>query len=138
MTSASQEDRTLKFPFSTSTSLDLQLVLPSRFSSHPIEFTEDPPHPSSLSNIQAKEPFNAEPDPALLVQHNITPENLVYCRNHGPICQIDEAEYKLRIGDQTEFTVESLKTAFPHAVVVAGMQVSMCTSKCSRILTSSR
>ncbi|PCH42229.1 molybdopterin binding oxidoreductase [Wolfiporia cocos MD-104 SS10] len=44
---------------------------------------------SPLLIVRAHEPFNAEPTAAALVEFPITPNELVYCRNHGPVQEYD-------------------------------------------------
>lgn len=46
-----------------------------------MDFSKDPEHSDDLL-VRDQKPFNAEPDVVHLVEHDITPENLVYCRNH--------------------------------------------------------
>ena len=33
--------------------------------------------------VRGREPFNAEPPAGTLVEFKYTPEDLIYCRNHG-------------------------------------------------------
>jgi DMSO/TMAO reductase YedYZ molybdopterin-dependent catalytic subunit len=93
-----------------------------------MDYTNEPPH-SSLLTIQAKEPFNAEPSAAALVEFPITPEDLVYCRNHGPVRVFDEEMYRVQVGGCVKsgrsWTVRELKGAFGKREVVAVLQV--CT-----------
>ncbi|KAF9474675.1 molybdopterin binding oxidoreductase [Pholiota conissans] len=90
-----------------------------------MDYSSEPTH-SSLLDIQQKEPFNAEPSAADLVEFTLTPEELVYCRNHGPVRQFDDASYFITIrgGDKGEvrMSVSDLKTTFPTTRVVAALQ----------------
>ncbi|KAG2018151.1 sulfite oxidase [Coprinopsis cinerea AmutBmut pab1-1] len=90
-----------------------------------MDYTNEPPH-SSLLTIQAKEPFNAEPSAAALVEFPITPEDLVYCRNHGPVRVFDEETYRVQVGGCVKsgrsWTVRELKGAFGKREVVAVLQ----------------
>ncbi|KAF8876735.1 Oxidoreductase, molybdopterin-binding domain-containing protein [Infundibulicybe gibba] len=63
-----------------------------------------PPH-SELLVVQGAQPCNAEPLASALVEFNLTPEDLVYCRNHGPVREFDEDSYNLtiRTGDGKDF-----------------------------------
>lgn len=57
----------------------------------PSDYSQEPPrHPSLL--INAKEPFNAEPHRSALVQSYVTPVDMFYKRNHGPIPIVDDIE----------------------------------------------
>ncbi|KAJ2920619.1 hypothetical protein H1R20_g16474, partial [Candolleomyces eurysporus] len=90
-----------------------------------MDYSCEPVH-STLLNIQAKEPFNAEPTAAALVEFPITPEDLVYCRNHGPVREFDEDTYKLSISglvkQEVKQSVRELKTNFATKEVVAALQ----------------
>ncbi|KAL3720407.1 hypothetical protein ACJRO7_005255 [Eucalyptus globulus] len=57
----------------------------------PSEYSQEPPrHPSLV--INAKEPFNAEPPRSALVSSYVTPVDLFYKRNHGPIPLVDDLD----------------------------------------------
>ncbi|KAF4614097.1 hypothetical protein D9613_007697 [Agrocybe pediades] len=75
-----------------------------------------PPH-SSLLNVQSAQPFNAEPLASSLVEFPVTPEDLVYCRNHGPVRVFDEAHYSLVIrredGAERKLSLNDLKVKYP-------------------------
>jgi len=93
---------------------------------HPMDFSCEPPHSSRLI-VQDPQPFNAEPSASSLVEFNITPEELIYCRNHGPVRKFDEDNYVLivkgsRSGDVT-LTVKDLKANFHRHCIVAALQV---------------
>lgn len=89
---------------------------------YPIE----PQHSPLLSTIQARQPFNAEPPVAELVEFNVTPEQLVYARNHGPVRDFDEQSYQLTLrlqdGRRFNWSLESLKTTFEKFEIVAVLQ----------------
>ncbi|XP_077250325.1 sulfite oxidase-like isoform X2 [Tasmannia lanceolata] len=57
----------------------------------PSEYSQEPPRHRSLK-INAKEPFNAEPPRSALVASYITPVDMFYKRNHGPIPIVDDIE----------------------------------------------
>ncbi len=57
-----------------------------------MDYTAEPTHSDRL-DIQQAQPFNAEPSAADLVEFSLTPEELVYCRNHGPVLHFDEETY---------------------------------------------
>lgn len=57
----------------------------------PSDYTQEPPRHPSLK-INAKEPFNAEPPRSALISSYVTPVDLFYKRNHGPIPIVDDIE----------------------------------------------
>ncbi|XP_047334212.1 sulfite oxidase isoform X2 [Impatiens glandulifera] len=57
----------------------------------PSEYSQEPPRHPCLK-INSKEPFNAEPPRAALVSSYVTPVDLFYKRNHGPIPVVDDLE----------------------------------------------
>ncbi|XP_024536233.1 sulfite oxidase isoform X1 [Selaginella moellendorffii] len=60
---------------------------------------ENEPHRDPSLIVNSKEPFNAETPPKALVRSFVTPEDLFYKRNHGPIPVIDDPNnYRLEIG----------------------------------------
>ncbi|XP_031405851.1 sulfite oxidase [Punica granatum] len=57
----------------------------------PSDYSQEPPrHPSLIVN--AKEPFNAEPPRSALILSYVTPVDMFYKRNHGPIPIVDDIE----------------------------------------------
>lgn len=91
-----------------------------------MDYACEPEH-SPLLFIQEQEPFNAEPSSSALVEFAITPEDLVYCRNHGPVRQFDEDEYSLTIrggsNGEIKLSLNDLRTLFPTTWIVAVLQV---------------
>ncbi len=91
-----------------------------------MDYSNEPEH-SELLVVQAQEPFNAEPLSAALVEFQLTPEELVYCRNHGPVRQFSEDDYTLTIkgmvGKEVTLSMRYIKTMFPQTRVVAALQV---------------
>ncbi|XVF60035.1 hypothetical protein PTKIN_Ptkin08bG0010500 [Pterospermum kingtungense] len=57
----------------------------------PSDYSQEPPRHPCLQ-INAKEPFNAEPPRSALVSSYVTPVDLFYKRNHGPIPVVDDME----------------------------------------------
>lgn len=57
----------------------------------PSDYSNEPPRHPSLQ-INSKEPFNAEPPRVALVSSYVTPVELFYKRNHGPIPVVDAIE----------------------------------------------
>ncbi|KAJ7104315.1 Oxidoreductase, molybdopterin-binding domain-containing protein [Mycena belliarum] len=89
-----------------------------------MNYTDEPQH-SDLLTVQGTEPYNAEPPAAALVEFEHTPEDLVYCRNHGPVCEFPEDEYVLTVkcpdAAPLRFTIHELRS-LPKANVVAVLQ----------------
>ena len=91
----------------------------------PMDYSQEVPHSQHLV-VRGTEPFNAEPTAAALVEFPITPEDLVYCRNHGPVLDLDESTYTIQVNGfqgSRSFTVEELREAFSRVEVVAALQV---------------
>ncbi|KIY68834.1 molybdopterin binding oxidoreductase [Cylindrobasidium torrendii FP15055 ss-10] len=90
-----------------------------------MDFSSEPPH-SRLLRVQGREPFNAEPPSSSLVNHHITPVELVYNRNHGPVRILDEHSHSIQIQDEIHaknmtISLPELKS-LPRASVVAAHQ----------------
>ena len=77
--------------------------------------------------VRGKEPFNAEPKTSALVEFKVTPDDLVYCRNHGPVEEVDEETFRLAIHGVQDgrilISMDDLKTKFERVEVVAALQV---------------
>ncbi|KAJ0988865.1 hypothetical protein J5N97_007221 [Dioscorea zingiberensis] len=68
----------------------------------PSDYSREPPRHPCL-RINAKEPFNAEPPRNALVSSYVTPTDLFYKRNHGPIPVVDDIKrYHVFIGGLIE------------------------------------
>ncbi|CAK5268584.1 unnamed protein product [Mycena citricolor] len=83
-------------------------------------------HSDSLV-IRGARPLNAEARAADLVEFEITPERLVYCRNHGPVREFEECSYFLTIktDDNTvllRLSIPELRQQFDKSSVVAALQ----------------
>ncbi|OJT03209.1 Sulfite oxidase [Trametes pubescens] len=89
-----------------------------------MDYSQEVSH-STLLVVRADQPYNAEPTAAALVEFPITPEDLIYCRNHGPVLEYDDATFEIRVespqGSRT-FTAKQLRQRFPRAEVVAALQ----------------
>ncbi|KAJ6577239.1 Oxidoreductase, molybdopterin-binding domain-containing protein [Mycena capillaripes] len=89
-----------------------------------MNYADEPPH-SGLLTVRGTEPYNAEPPAAALVEFEQTPEDLVYCRNHGPVCEYPEESYVLTIKScdtvLRRISMRELRS-FPKADVVAVLQ----------------
>lgn len=100
--------------------------------------------------VRGPRPFNAEPLASALVEFKYTPEELVYCRNHsafrtvsaylsvlilivaGPVDDINVESYNIIVDglvkERLTLKWKELKDSFPHATVVAALQVSIVYS----------
>src|SRR5271168_2882846 len=92
-----------------------------------LDFSNEPIDRPKELHVHQEKPFNAEPhDLAELINHNITPTELVYGRNHGPIPDIKEEDYTLTINGlvdkELNFTLFQLKR-MPKVEIVAALQV---------------
>lgn len=90
-----------------------------------MDYSSEPEH-SSLLLIRGKEPFNAEPTAAALVEFPLTPEDLVYCRNHGPVREFDPESYTVAfkgIGNEFKLSINDIKSLFTKVETVAVLQV---------------
>jgi len=107
-----------------------------------LDFSRDPKtHPESLY-IHQEHPFNAEPaDPAELIKHPITPANLVYGRNHGPIPDIQEKDYTLTVHGLVDhplhLTLSDLKSMHKVEVVTA-LQVFLALGAANGVCRKSK
>lgn len=84
---------------------------------------------SQLLLVRGNQPFNAEPKAAALVEFSLTPDDLIYCRNHGPVEDLEQDTYILTIADtprgDVKITMHDLVTKFSTYQVVAALQVSV-------------
>lgn len=91
-----------------------------------MDYTTEPPYSTQL-NVQGTKPLNAEPSAAALVEFNITPEELLYCRNHGPVRVFDEEAYSLTVKGTSKgdinLSLAHLKSHYRLHHVTATLQV---------------
>jgi sulfite oxidase len=92
-----------------------------------LDFSNDPKHRPKTLRILQSQPFNAEPDDlAEFINYYVTPTDLVFGRNHGPIPDIKEDKYTLTIDGLVDnkliLTLSELKS-MPKCDVVAALQV---------------
>ena len=114
------------------------------------ECLEETRHSSRLL-LHSSAPYNAETPLHELVEHNYTPEELMYCRNHckstvtlfsydvtdgqfallpciGSVPPFSEETFTVNIDGEVEkeleFTISELASTFPRKTVVAALQVS--------------
>lgn len=76
--------------------------------------------------VHNKDPYNAEPAPSALAGDDVTPLEVFYSRNHGPIPELDEDEWRLHIDGlvTTPLTLSltDLSIQFPTHAVYATLQ----------------
>ncbi|TCD65678.1 hypothetical protein EIP91_002305 [Steccherinum ochraceum] len=81
---------------------------------------------SNLLLVRGTEPFNAEPRTSALVEFKITPDDLVYCRNHGPVEEVEDETFELSIHGTPEgcttISMDDLRTRFEKVEIVAALQ----------------
>ncbi|GLJ15220.1 hypothetical protein SUGI_0248770 [Cryptomeria japonica] len=64
----------------------------------PSKYDDEPSRHPSLK-INAKQPFNAETPRTILVESYVTPVDMFYKRNHGPIPVLDDPQrYRVKVG----------------------------------------
>lgn len=75
--------------------------------------------------VHEQDPYNAEPPPGLLADAFITPTDVFYSRNHGPIPDLDPETWSLRVDGQVSrpltLTLDQLQ-AFEHVTLSATLQ----------------
>ncbi|EKM78158.1 hypothetical protein AGABI1DRAFT_86323 [Agaricus bisporus var. burnettii JB137-S8] len=89
-----------------------------------MDYSSEPPHSSHLV-VRGKEPFNAEPTAAALVEFPLTPEDFVFCRNHGPIREFDPDSYTISFkgtDKDAELSINLIKSLFTKVEVVSVLQ----------------
>lgn len=76
--------------------------------------------------VHGTDPYNAEPAPHALAGHHLTPVDTFYARNHGPIPDLDEATWRLRVdglvATPLELTLGQLHDDFEQHTVTATLQ----------------
>lgn len=92
-----------------------------------MDYSQEPLKPDALV-VQGIEPFNAEPEASALVEFELTPSDLVYCRNHGPVRVFDEDKYVLTVkgavNNDLQLKMKDIRSMFEKTAVVAALQVS--------------
>jgi len=91
-----------------------------------MDYSCEPEHSTHLV-VRGEHPFNAEPSAAALVEFPLTPEELIYCRNHGPVRDFDPEGYTVTFkafGKESKMTISAIKSLFPTVESVAALQVS--------------
>ncbi|MFI8089366.1 sulfite oxidase [Streptomyces sp. NPDC086080] len=76
--------------------------------------------------VHARQPFNAEPSPAALAGAPTTPVDAFYSRNHGPVPDLDPAQWKLEVdglvGTPLRMSLEELRESFDEVEVTVTLQ----------------
>ena len=76
--------------------------------------------------VHRDEPFNAEPARAALAEQALTPADVFYSRNHGPIPEVDPADWRLRVDGLVDrplnLSLAQLRDRFPRRELVATLQ----------------
>jgi sulfite oxidase len=76
--------------------------------------------------VHGEEPFNAEPARAALAEHVVTPVDVFYSRNHGPIPDIDATDWRLTVDGRVDhpltLSLADLQERFTRREVVATLQ----------------
>ncbi|MGI8412621.1 MAG: sulfite oxidase [Solirubrobacteraceae bacterium] len=72
------------------------------------------------------DPFNAEPPRGALTGNDLTAVDSFYVRNHGPVPELDDSAWRLRVDGsvdhELELSLEELREQFDARIVVATMQ----------------
>ncbi|KAG0057067.1 hypothetical protein BGZ83_001916 [Gryganskiella cystojenkinii] len=98
-----------------------------------LNYTHEPHHDTKNFIVHAQTPFNAEPQLPLLVNSGlITPTDVFFKRNHGPIPDINQEEHQVFIGlqqgkatadvDWAVLSMEDIKTRWPKITISASLQ----------------
>ncbi len=81
-------------------------------------------HPALI--VYEELPFNAAPPLQLLRENFITPQELFFVRNHAPVPNIEEANYRLVVDGMTntplQLTLEDIRKNFSRETVTATLQ----------------
>jgi sulfite oxidase len=76
--------------------------------------------------VHQQDPFNAEPTPAALDGRSVTPLDMFYCRNHGPVQPIDPQRWRLQVDGLVEralsLSLPEIQQRFAERTVVATVQ----------------
>ena len=89
-------------------------------------FAHDP-HRHPALKVNSEKPFNAETPTALLVDHFLTPNELFFVRNHLPVPEVTEKDFKLEVAcvgkkKTINLTMEDLKKNFKPYTITSTVQ----------------
>ena len=80
----------------------------------------------SRLQVHSTEPLVGGPPLSVLRQDHITPADLFFIRNHGPIPEVDAASFRLEVDGlvrkQMQFSLAELRDRFPRVSVTATLQ----------------
>lgn len=98
-----------------------------------LDYSQDPKHDLHQLIVRKDAPFNAEPCPVDLIKNYITPEKYFFCRNHGPLPDIQELDHTILVQGlgcdrPTRFNMKQIKEDYEKASVMMVMQV--CDKRC--------
>ena len=78
------------------------------------------------TRVHEVDPYNAEPSPAALAAESLTADDTFYSRNHGPIPDIDPAQWRLTVsngrGATRTFSLDEIRRDFDEISTVATLQ----------------
>ena len=98
-----------------------------------LDFSNEPKERPKTLHVHQSEPFNAEPeDLTEFINHFVTPTNLVFCRNHGPIPDIKEDEHIVIVNGLVEHPLRLTLSDIMHMPktdIVAAIQVRLQKGK---------
>ncbi|ORW02468.1 sulfite oxidase [Mycobacterium kyorinense] len=81
---------------------------------------------SASTIVHGRCPFNAEAAPAALARDEITPMDVFYCRNHGPIPDVPSDQWRLAVDGLVDtplnLSFDELSSTFRAQTVVATLQ----------------
>lgn len=76
--------------------------------------------------VQSEQPFNGGPRVEALCREFVTPSELFFVRNHGPVPEIDGDSYRLAVGGMVahplRLSLVDLRTRFPRVRLQAALQ----------------
>ncbi|KAI1317074.1 hypothetical protein EDD11_009057 [Mortierella claussenii] len=97
-----------------------------------LDYAQDPPRILSNYLVHAPKPFNAEPHlPLLINSGQITPTDVFFKRNHGPIPDIRPEDHRVYVGIQGQpagaiewkiLDMNDIMTKWPKATITASLQ----------------
>lgn len=111
----------------------IQPPVQQRIGEHDLDYTHDPARVLHNFIVRGQRPFNAEPTLPLLVSDYITPSEVFFKRNHGPIPNIQLEHHQVFIGvqqadtsglvDWKALSMHDIMTKWPKATITASLQV---------------
>ncbi|KAI9363226.1 Oxidoreductase, molybdopterin-binding domain-containing protein [Pilaira anomala] len=92
-----------------------------------LDYSNDPKRGVHPLIVRKDAPFNAEPDITDLVKNYITPEEYFFCRNHGPLPDLDESKHLIEINglgieNPIHISLKDIKQNYEKTSVMMVMQ----------------